>query len=169
MISPPRTALVLLAAVVGAGVPAACSKDVRETAATVFTLQGGSMTAMRARRGDGPFRIYPVPPAEMISIVASVLKTKVVAVFEEPQRGEVCAKEREPKLALEDTYADPWKSAVIVFVHPVPGDEGSSKVEIHSEQRGPFHAGNIRWEIELPPLLDDAVAHRGATPIRPLK
>jgi hypothetical protein len=147
----------------------ACSKDARETAKTVLTLQSGSMTALRAQRGDGPFRTYPVPPREMLSIVAAVLKTKVVAVFEEPHRGEVSAKEREAKLATADTYADAWKSAVIVFVHPVPGDDGSSKVEFHSAQKGPFDAGCIRWDAELPLLLDDAVAHRGTTPIRPLK
>ena len=164
-----RIASVVLAAAVCVASLPACSKDIRETAVTVFTLQSGSMTSLRARRGDGPFRTYAVPPAEMISIVAAVLKTKVVAVFEEPRRGEVSAKEREAKLATEDTYAEKWRSAVIVFVHPVPGDEGSSKIEIHSEQRGPFHAGNIRWDVELPRLLDDAVAHRGTTPSRPLK
>ncbi len=164
-----RTAAVVLASAIGAASLPACSKDIRETAVTVLTLQDGSMTTLRARRGSGPFRTYPIPPAEMISLVAAVLKTKVVGVFEKPRRGEVYAKEREPKLALEDTYADKWTSAVMVFVHPVPGDATSSKIEIHTAQRGPFHAGCIRWDVELPPLIDDAVLHRGTTPIRSLK
>ena len=127
------------------------------------------MTSLRERRGTGPFLQYPVPPEEMQKIVTSVLKTKVVAVFDSPSRGEVSAKEREGKLVTEDTYSETWDSAVVVFVHPVPGNDTCSKVEIHAAVKGPGHTGRIRWEVELPPLLDDAVAHRGETPIRPLR
>lgn len=164
-----RLAASILAAGAALVASPACSKTIRETAATVFTFQGGSMTALRERRGDGPFRTYPVPPTEMISIVGAVMRTKVVAVFEDAHRGEVCAKERESKLATEDTYAEAWRSAVVVFVHPVPGEATSSKLEIHATQRGPFHMGDIDWEAELPPLFAEAVAHRGTTPIRPLR
>jgi hypothetical protein len=99
----------------------------------------------------------------------------VVAVFAEPRRMEVCAKERDANHATDDGYAEAWRSAAIVFVHPVPGDPSSSKLEIHATNRGPFHKGRIAWERELPACLDDAVAHRaashpgGATPIRPLR
>ena len=142
----------------------------RETAATVFTLQGGVDDRAARATGDGPFRTYAVPPAEMISLVGAVMKTKVVAVFEDAHRGEVCAKERESKLATEDTYAEAWRSAVVVFVHPVPG-ERRRRPNSRSTRRSaaPFHMGDIDWEAELPPLFDDAVAHRGTTPIRPLR
>ena len=148
---------------------AACTQDVRKTAATVLTLKSGSMTALREKRGSGPFRTYAVPPAEMLTLVEAVLKTRVVAVFAEPRRGEVCAKERQAGLATDDTYGEEWTSAVIVFVHPVVGDATSSKVEIHAAQRGAFSKGEVRFDRELPPLLDDAVAHRGTTPIRSLR
>jgi len=164
-----RSALACSALCAAALALGACSKDVRESAATVLTLQRGSMTALRDTRGTGPFRVYPVPPDEMRRIVADALRSRVVAVFEAPLRGEVCAKERSTELSTEDTYSETWTSAVIVFVHPVPGDEGSSKVEFHAARKGPFHKGNVRWEAELPALLDDAVAHRGSRPIRPLK
>lgn len=146
----------------------ACSKDVRETAKTVLSLQDGSMTALRERRGSGPFRTYAVPPGEMLRIVESVLRARTFAVFAEPRRGEVCGKEREGAATLDDTYAEAWRSAVIVFVHPVPDDERASKVEFHATQRGAFTKGNIRWETELPPALDEAVRTRVA-PIRPLR
>ena len=165
----PRLAVAVVAGLFVAASLPSCSKNIRETAATVLTLQGGTMTELRAMRGNGPFRTYAIPPPEMISIVGAVLRTKVVAVFEVACRGEVVGKERDSKLATEDTYSEAFRSAVIVFVHPVPGDENSSKLEIHAMQRGPFHTGSIGWEAELPPLLDDAVAHRGTTPIRPLK
>lgn len=152
-----------------------CSKDVRESAETVLTLQSGTMSDLRARRGDGPFHAYLVPPAEMLGIVEAVLRTRVTAVFAEPRRMEVVAKERDAAHATEDWYGPAWRSAVIVFVHPVPGDASASKLEIHATNRGPFHKGVIAWERELPGLLADAVAHResshpgGGTPIRPLK
>lgn len=164
-----RIASLALAAAVALATAPACSKELRESAKAVFTLKGGSMTGLRARRGDGPFRTYAVPPAEMIALVAAVLKTKVVAVFEDPRRGEVCAKERDAKLATEDTYADDWRSAVVVFVHPVPGNPAASKVEFHAMQAGPFDRGTVHWDVEFPAALDDAVAHRGTTPIRPLR
>ena len=169
----PRPLAALLVATFLTG---ACTKDVRETATNVLTLQGGSVSALRDRRGEGPFHAYPVPPAEMLGLVEAVLKTKVVAVFTEPRRLEVVAKERDAAHATDDWYGEPWRSAAIVFVHPVPGDASSSKLEIHAMDRGPFHKGRIAWESELPSLFADAVARRAAfshpgeaTPIRPLR
>ena len=166
-----RSRAVLVAVLCLAG---GCTKDVKETATNVLTLQSGAMGELREKRGEGPFRAYPVPPAEMLGLVEAVMKTKVTAVFAEPRRMEVCAKERDAKHATDDGYGEPWRSAVIVFVHPVPGDPSASKLEIHATNRGPFHKGRIAWEQELPALFADAVAHReashpgGSTPIRPL-
>jgi hypothetical protein len=145
------------------------SKTIKEVAETVFTLQRGTMTDLKESFGTGPFRDYAVPPAEMIDLVAAVLKTKVAAVCVEPRFGQVIAKERAGKDIDKDEYSPAFRTAVIVFVHPVPDSPGRCRVEIHAIGRGPFHRGFIDWEHEVPPLLDAAVAHRGTTPIRPLK
>lgn len=165
----------LVVALLGALLVVACSKDVQETATNVLTFQSGAMSELREKRGEGPFHAYPVPPDEMLGLVEAVMKTKVTAVFAAPRRLEVVAKERDAAHATEDWYGPNWRSAVIVFVHPVPGDPSASKLEIHAMDRGPFHKGRIAWERELPPLLRDAATHResshpgGSTPIRPLK
>lgn len=155
-------------AVVGAGCSASSLKTVGEVAGTVLTLQSGTVTDLKARRDTGPYRDYDVPPAEMMALVEGVLRTKVVAVFPEPLQQVVVAKERAGKEELDDGYAAPFRTAVVVFVHPVAGDPMRCRVEVHAGQRGPFHRGRIDWERDVPPLLDEAVARRRA-PLRPLR
>ncbi|MCC7139928.1 MAG: hypothetical protein IT460_16015 [Planctomycetes bacterium] len=151
----------------------ACSASTRKTAGemaeTVFTLQTGTMSELKDRWGSGPFRDYDVPPDEMVPLVGAVLRTKVVAVAEEPRFRRVFAKERAGKDAADDFYGPAFRSAVAVFVHPVDDAPGRCRVEVHAVQRGPFHRGSIDWEREVPPLLDEAVRRRGTTPIRPLR
>lgn len=161
--------VVLVVASALAGCGSSTGKLAAESAATVFTFQSGTMSELKERWGSGPFREYDVPPAEMVALAGAVLRTKVVAVFEEPGRGEVIAKERAGKDAADDFYAPAFRSAVAVWVHPVPDAPGRCRVEVHAVQRGPFHRGSIDWERELPPLLDAAAARRGTTPIRPLR
>lgn len=162
----------LVVACVAAG-PVACSsatgKTVQEIAVNVLTLQSGVVSELRDMRGTGPFLVYDVPPDEMMGIVEAVLRTKVVAVFPNTRAYEVVAKERLGAEAADDWYGPASRSMVVVMVHPAAGGGPGSRVEIHATNRGPFHRGNIAWERELPPLLDDAVRHRGATPIRPLR
>lgn len=163
----------LLAAACGlVAATVACSassrKNVKDVAETVLTLQTGTVSELKARRDTGPFRDYAVPPAEMMTLVEGVLRSKVVAVFPEPLQQVVVAKEREGKEALDDSYAPAFESAVVVFVHAVEGDAGRSRVEVHACHRGPFRRGSIDWEREVPPLLDQAVAARRA-PLRPLR
>jgi len=163
--------LALVVACVAAG-PACSSgtgKTVQEVAVNVLTLQSGTVSELRDLRGTGPFLAYDVPPDEMMGIVEAVLRTKVVAVFPNPRAFEVVAKERLGAEAADDWYAPPSRSMVVVIVHPAAGGGPGSRVEIHAMDRGPFHRGHIAWERELPPLLNDAVRHRGSTPIRPLR
>ncbi len=167
--SPPRVALATLLAL---GAPACSSgtgKTVKEVAVNVVTLQSGVVTELRDRRGTGPFLAYDVPPDEMLDLVQAVLRTKVVAVFPNPRAGEVIAKERAGEAAADDRYSEPCRSMVVVMVHAAAGGGPGSRVEIHAQDRGPFHRGQIDWERELPPLLDDAVRHRGTQPLRPLR
>lgn len=155
------------AALLAAVLAASCSgttekegKEVKEIATNVLTLQSGDLTTLRARRGEGPFREYAVPPAEMVGVAEKALRTKVAAVFPNARAGEVVAKERTPDAAWDDRYAQPWRSAVVVIVHAVPEDPGRSRVEVHAMQRGPFHKGSIGWESDVPPLLDRFAAER---------
>jgi len=149
---------------------AACKADdtVKQTVKDVLSLKTGTVSDLKSRRGLGPFREYPVPPAEMLDLVAEAISTKVVAVFPDPRAGEVVAKERVGKDRYDDWYAPDWVSAVAVYVHPVIGAPDRSKVEIHWTNRGRFHRGSIDWANELPPLLDAAVAKRGTGRTRPL-
>ncbi len=170
-----RAGRALLASVLAAGLASAggaCSassrENVKDVAETVFTFQTGTVSELKARRDTGPFRDYAVPPAEMMTLVEAVLRSKVVAVFPEPLQQVVVAKEREGKEALDDSYAPAFHSAVVVFVHAVQGEAGRCRVEVHAGHRGPFRRGSIDWEREVPALLDEAVAKRRA-PLRPLR
>ena len=142
---------------------------VGEIAKNVLTLEMGTVQEARTRRGTGPFRDYAVPPREMLTIVEKVLLSKVVAVFPNRRTGEVIAKERSGKDAADDWYSPTWDSAVVVIVHPVAQDPGRSRVEVHAVAKGVFHGGKIDWEREVPPLLDAAVARKGAPPLTPLR
>ena len=144
------------------------TKTYKDVASNVLALKFGTMSDLEAKRGTGPFRDYAVPPAEMMDLVAAVLKTKVPAVF--PTKGclTVYAKERVGKDKAIDDYSPDYVSGVAVVIHPVAGNPSACRVEIHATDRGTFTKGKIDWERELPPLFDEAVAHRGSTPIRPL-
>jgi hypothetical protein len=134
----------------------------------VLTLQSGTVSELQDLRGTGPFRDYEVPPEEMLDLAAQVVRTQVSAVAVARDGLRVVGKERAGADAARDEYNRPWRSAVVVFVHRVPGRPGACRVEVHATHRGPFHRGRIAWERDLPGMLDDAVAHRGRTPVRPL-
>ena len=144
------------------------SKDTEKAIENVVTLRSGTVSDLHEQYGTGPFRDYAVPPAEMLGIVTAVLKTFVPAVFENDRTMSVIAKERKGKEAWVDDYSPEWHSAVLVYVHRVVGNPNVSRVEIHATDRGPFHQGCIEWAAVLPGRIDDAVAKRGRTPIRPL-
>jgi hypothetical protein len=135
-------------------------KQVKEIATNVLTLQFGTITDLRAMRGQGPYYDYEVPPAAMLAAAEKAMKSKVVGVYPNPHAMEVVAKERAAKDEWDDRYDTKWLSAAIVIVHPVPSEPGRSKVEIHAIDRGPFHKGRIAWEAELPLLLAQYAATR---------
>ena len=136
------------------------SPDTKETIENVLTLQQGAVSNVRDLRGRGPFREYAVPPAEMLDLATRVLKARVPAVFPNARALEVVAKERIGKDVARDDYSPAWVSAVVVIVHPVDGDPGRSRVEVHATQRGPFNRGHIAWEHDVPAALDALVAAR---------
>jgi hypothetical protein len=157
-------ALLLLLAACKGGV----SEDTKKAAENVLTLRTNAVSELHERYGTGPFRDYAVPPREMLDLVTAALKTFVPAVFENERTFSVVAKERSGKDAWVDDYSPEWDSAVIVFVHRVTGRPDACRVEVHSTNRGVFTKGRIPWEQVLPARLDEAVAKRGRTPIRPL-
>lgn len=167
-----RRLAVVAAALTGLAGAAGCSassrENVKETAKTVLTLQTGTVSELKARRGTGPFQEHDAPPDEMLRLVEGVLRSKVVAVFPEPRASLVVAKERAGEDALDDAYAPAFRTAVVVFVHPVEGRPDRARTEVHAIRRGPFHGGVRDWEREVPPLLEAAVAARRA-PLAPLR
>lgn len=151
----------------------ACSLNpqVEEAAENVVNLKSGTMTELRARRGRGPFWTYDRPPLEMVEILEEAARKArgmggrpVSAVWAKPHRGEVYAKERTPGEATDDGYQAEFRSAMIAFVHPVPGRPGASQVEIHSLHRGPFHQGAVWWRRDMPRWIDEVMARK----IRPI-
>lgn len=159
-------ALALLVA--GCAGDSTTSTAVKDAVKDVLAGKTGTVTALKNLRGTGPFREYAVPPDDMVRVVGEAMGKKVVAVFENPRAREVVGKERKASQSHDDWYAPDWLSAVIVFVHPVDGDDGRSRIEIHSTNRGKAWRGTIAWEAELPALIDEAVARRGEGRIRPL-
>lgn len=156
---------------------AACSgvdESVRESAETVLTLQSGTISELRGRRGRGPFTTYPYPPDEMLVIVeAAARKARngagepVQAVFVYEDAREVVAKERPGTDGRDTAYDEPWRTAMYAAVLPVRGDRGSARVEIHAMQRGPFHKGVVQWQRDMPRWIDEVIAEREA-PVMPL-
>ena len=51
--------------------PGCVSEQVADVAHDVLTLRSGTMSELKARRGQGPFRIYKVPPVEMLGVLAT--------------------------------------------------------------------------------------------------
>lgn len=163
-----RTLTTLLAAVL----LVACASDdstdqIKEVAVNVVTLQSGTMTELRERRNQGPFRRYAEPPDVMLEIVEDAVRRargkggrKVEGVWVSKRRLEVIAKERDPEDAHREKYGLPFRSAVLVFVHPILGEPEASSVEIHATQRGPFHKGQVAWQRNLPRWIDDVMRER---------
>ena len=151
---------------------AACASDdsteqIKEVATNVVTLQSGTMSELRERRGQGPFRRYEESPETMLEVVEEAMGSarglgghEVAGVFVSRRRLEVIAKEREPAKAHIKKYGMPFRSAVLVIVHPVEGEPEASRLEIHATQRGPFHKGRVAWQRDLPGWIDDVLRRR---------
>jgi len=165
-------------ALVALVLPACVSEQVKDTAATVLTLQSGTVSALRAQRGTGPFRAYGVAPDVLLGVVEEAAHKArgqggepVRAIFLSASRGEVLAKERAADEAADDGYAAPFRTAMLAIVHPVSGAPGRSRLEIHEISRGPFHGGVVRWTKDMPGWIDAVLADRAraeAQPIRPI-
>jgi hypothetical protein len=146
----------------------ACVSDtVRETAVNVVTLQQGNVSELRRMRGRGPFLHYAVAPDTMLEVVEAAARRArgkgglpVSAVFASTRSMEVIAKERRPADADDDGYGEPWLSAMVATVHPVEGEPGASRVEIHAVHRGPFHRGVVAWEASMPGWIAEELAAR---------
>lgn len=150
----------------------ACAGDdttdqIKEVAENVVTLQSGTMTELRELRGQGPFRRYEQPPDVMLEVIEEAIGharglggREVAGVWVSKRRGEVVAKEREPDEADSEKYSLPFRSAVLVIVHPVLGEPNVSQVEMHATHRGPFHKGRVAWQRDLPRWIDDVLRQR---------
>lgn len=158
------------------GATGGCADPLAEEAVTnVLTLQSGTMSELRARRGTGPFREYGLAPDVMAEVLGEALRKArgvggepLAAIWVKPHRGEVYAKERTPAMAADDSYDGPLLGGVIVFVHPVRGRSGASRIEVHEMQRGPFHRGAVRWRRDLPGWIEEALSERlAAIPAAP--
>lgn len=171
--SAPALALALVGVLLGS---AACVDErVQETAETVLTLQSGTISELRNRRGSGPFTTYEVPPDEMLEILEAAARRArndvgepVQAVFVYEDAREVVAKERSGKDGREAAYDEPFRTAMYAAVFPVTGDPTRCRVEIHAVQRGPFHRGVVQWQRDMPGWIDAALAEREA-PVMPIR
>ena len=141
------------------------SKEVGEVAENVLTLQGGTISELRDRRGTGPFTTYEVAPAKMLAVIERACRKArglggrpVIAVFVSERYREVIAKERTAEASKDDSYAAPFRSAVVASVDPLPGRPDACRVEIHAMNRGPFHRGAVAWERDLPGWIREALA-----------
>lgn len=168
-----RAALVLLLA---APLLAGCvSDDVKETAETVLTLQSGTMSELRDRRGTGPFTTYDLTPDVLLGVVEEAARMArgaggepVRAVFVSERRGEVVAKEREGEDAQDDGYSAPFRTAMLAVVHRVPGRADQARLEVHMIQRGPFHRGVINWTRDMPGWIQAVLSERAVQDAAPL-
>ncbi len=167
-----RVPLALLSAFLLVG---CVSDEVMESAETVLTLQSGTMSELREKRGTGPFRTYDLPPATMLGVVEEAARRAVDeagepvrAVFVSERKGEVVAKERGGEHAEDDGYEAPFRTAMLAVVHRVRGRSDASRVEIHMIQRGPFHRGVVNWTRDMPTWIDQVLAERKAQEAAPL-
>lgn len=156
-------ALVLLGGCAG-GSGSVDSETLKEVAGNVLTLQSGTISELRAKRGKGPFLHYDLPPDELLTVVYRAAK-KAKGGDGKPLRGvwkrtlslEVVAKERSLEFVESDEYDDPWRSAMLAMVHPVPGKPNESRLEMHGASRGPFHKGTIAWTHVMPGWIDQVL------------
>ena len=152
----------------------ACSartaETVGETAETVLTLQSGTISELRDRRGTGPFTVYDVSPDDMLDVLEKARGAggkAVQAVFVYANAREVIAKERAADEADDTAYEGAFRTAMLAAVLPQPGEPGRCRVEIHALDRGPFHKGVVRWTRDMPTWIAEVLAEREA-PIAPL-
>lgn len=131
--------------------------DLLETAETVLTLQGGTVSALRDRRGAGPFERYETSPERLLAAVEQAARRArarggkcVVAIFRSNRRGEVVAKERAPEHAEDSSYNAPFVSAMLAVVHSVRDEPNAALLEIHETSRGAFAIGAVRWRHDMP-------------------
>lgn len=170
-----------LSAAAGLVLLTACSgisDTAKETIVNVVTLQRGTISELRTRRGTGPFRTYARSPEVMLEVVHRAARKArgpdgrpVQAVFMSEERREIIAKERGLEDAADDGYAKPFRSAMIAFVHPVPGQPTHARVEVHAMERGPFHSGDVEWERDMPRWIEQALREPADRPgrITPLR
>ncbi len=140
-------------------------KETRETIVNVLTLQGGTMSELRNRRGTGPFTTFDRSPDEMVDVLERAARKArglgdepVRAIFVSELRREVVAKERTAEESQSDAYMPAFRSAMIAIVHPVIGNPNQSRVEIHAMNRGPFHQGAVNWQRDMPRWIEEALA-----------
>lgn len=172
------TLLALLLTLATAPACSGISETTQETIVNVLTLQRGTISELRTRRGTGPFRTYAVPPDRLLAAAhraAGMARGEdgkpLPAIWLSEDRREVIAKERRGEDAQDDGYSKPFRSAMIAFVHPVPGAPGQSRVEVHAMHRGPFHRGTVDWERDMPRWIDAALREPapGDSRISPLR
>ena len=141
------------------------SETIKEVAGEVLTFQSGTVNELRRRRGKGPFTHYDLPPDELLTVVYRAAK-KARGVDGQPIRGvwkrkismEVVAKERTAEFVESEKYDDPWRTAMLAMVHPVPGKPNESRLEIHATSKGPFHKGRIAWTHTMPCWIREVLA-----------
>ena len=148
------------------------TKQIKEVAVNVVTLQTGTTSELRDRRGTGPFREYDVPPDEMVDVLEGAMRRARgdgeppwVKAFASKRYGEVVAKEFEEASA---SYKDPFRTAAIAIVHPIPDAPKRCKIETHHTRRGPFHGGSVQWQAGLPGWIDAELAERAAGKVKPI-
>ena len=149
------------------GLAGCVSEDVAESAQDVLTLRSGTMSGLRARRGQGPFHDYDVAPVEMLGVVASACGKAVgqrgrpVTVVELSTRYmEVYAKEQAHDAPRGASYGDEWISAVLVIVHPDAAHPDRSRVEWHATARSPLVGCSVDWQRVLPALIEQTLRER---------
>ncbi len=153
----------LLASALAGCSGAGLSDNVKDTVANVVTLQRGTISELKDLRGTGPFQTYDLAPSELLLVVRDAAAfargagdVPVSAIFVSERRGEVVAKERAGEDALSDAYGPDFRTAMVATVHAVRGEPGKSRLEIHAMRRGPFHAGVVAWERDMPVWIDQA-------------
>ncbi len=164
---PPGALLGALLGVLG-GLPACrVSPTVGAAAGDVLTLRTGTVLALRGRRGAGPLRRYELAPEAMLAVLAAAagrardLGGRPVTGIEVSRHyGHVVAKERAPDAPAQAGYSEDWRTAMVAFVHAVPGEPGACRVEIHGARRSPLLGGATDWERSMPGWIEAELASR---------